>query len=99
MYVYEKMTKNPLTLTSKDNVTTALDLMKQHGFHRVPVVDDGKLVGLITQGVIEASAPSSATSLSIYEINYLLSKANLGDIMIKDVITIDSSALLEEAAI
>lgn len=99
MYVYEKMTKNPLILTSKDNVTTALDLMKQHGFHRVPVVDDGKLVGLITQGVIEASAPSSATSLSIYEINYLLSKANLGDIMIKDVITIDSSALLEEAAI
>lgn len=99
MYVYEKMTKNPFTLSPIDSVIKALDLMKQHEFHRVPIVANNKLVGLVTQGVIEASAPSSATSLSIFEINYLFSKANLGDIMIKDVVTIDASALLEEAAL
>lgn len=99
MYVYEKMSKDVRTLTPYDSVNTALELMKTNGFHRVPIVDRGVLVGLITQGVIEAATPSVATSLSIYEINYLLSKAVLKDIMIKDVVTISKDALLEEAAV
>lgn len=99
MYVYEKMTTNVKTLKSSDTVNAALDLMKENNFHRVPIVENDVLVGLVTQGVIEQATPSKATSLSIFELNYLLSKTTLADIMIKDVVTISPNALLEDAAV
>lgn len=99
MYVYEKMTSDVKTLKSSDTVNAALDLMKENNFHRVPIVENDVLVGLVTQGVIESATPSKATSLSIFELNYLLSKTTLKDIMIKDVVTISPNALLEDAAV
>ena len=62
--------------------------------HRLPVVDkNGKLAGLITEGVITSNTPNNATSLSVFELNYLLNKLTIKDIMIKDVITIGKDAL------
>ena len=73
--------------------------MDKHDFHRLPVVDEkGKLIGLVTEGLISESSGSNRTSLSIYELNYLLSKTKVKDIMIKKVITISPEALVEEAA-
>lgn len=99
MYVKDRMTRDPYCITKETPISKALDIMAQNDFHRLPVVEDGKLVGLITEGTITANSPSQATSLSIYELNYLLSKTNVSEVMIKDVQTIKPDSLLEEAAV
>lgn len=99
MYVKDHMTKNPKCIAKDTSISTALDLMAQNDFHRLPITDkDGKLIGLVTEGLISDSSGSKQTSLSIYELNYLLSRTNVSDIMIKDVITISPDAIIEEAA-
>lgn len=95
--VYDFMTKNPITVTSDEKISSVIDLMKFNKIHRIPVTDgQDNLVGLITEGRI--AADNTATSLSIYELNYLLSKTNVRTVMIKHPISIDENALLEEAA-
>jgi acetoin utilization protein AcuB len=93
------MVSGPITIGPDQSVSEAIDLMSENGLHRLPVVDkNGKLTGLITEGVITSNTPNNATSLSVFELNYLLNKLTIKDIMIKDVITIGKDALLEEAA-
>lgn len=99
MFVKDAMTKDPYKSNKDTTITKALDIMSVNDFHRLPIVDeDDHLIGLITEGVIRANTPSQATSLSIYELNYLLSKTTVESIMIKDVFTIHPDALIEEAA-
>ena len=99
MYVKDNMVSGPITIGPDQSVSEAIDLMSENGLHRLPVVDkNGKLAGLITEGVITSNTPTNATSLSVFELNYLLNKLTIKDIMIKDVITIGKDALLEEAA-
>ena len=98
MYVREYMNPNVITVTSDTLVHDAQKLMKDHGIRRLPVVDKGKLVGLVTQDRLRDVAPSPATSLSIWELNYLLAKMKVKDVMVKNVITIGLDATLEEAA-
>lgn len=98
MYVKDWMTKNPVTLSPKDTITDAFLVMKKGDFHRVPITEGTKLVGLITRSTLSDFAPSKATSLSAYEINSLLNKTTCGEIMRTEVYTISPDALLEEAA-
>ena len=98
MYVKHRMTVDPIVVHPEQTISEVLDLMKQHDIHRLPVTDHGKLVGLITNSTIQANSPSSLTTLSIHEMNYLLSKTRVKDIMIKNVITATSSMPVEEAA-
>ena len=99
MYVKNKMTKDPICIDISSKISEAVDLMSEHGLHRLPVVKGGKLAGLLTEGQIARKEPSKATSLSIYELNYLLSKTSVDAIMIRDVITIHEDRLLEDAAL
>ncbi len=98
MYVNDKMTKDVVVVDPYQTISEVLDLMNNHKIHRVPVIDGEKLVGLITEGVVLKNTPSNASTLSMHEMNYLLSKTKIKDIMIKSVITISPDALLEEAA-
>ena len=88
MSVRDFMTKNVITVHSAMPIFDAIDLMKKHDIHRLPVVDQQRLVGLITEGTIAEAMPSKATSLSVYEMNYLLNKTTVADIMLKKVTTI-----------
>lgn len=97
MSVQDFMTKTVVTVTPDTPVFDAIDLMKQHEIHRLPVMQEQKLVGLITEGIIHESLPSKATSLSVYELNYLITKTKVGDVMLKQVETIAPDALLEQA--
>lgn len=99
MDVNSYMTKEVITIDPKTKILDALDLMKQHNIHRLPVVEGNRIIGLITEGVIERNTPSTMTSLDMHEVNYLLNKTNVGDIMEKKIISIHKEALLEEAAI
>ncbi len=98
MYVFNKMTTELITIDPYQTISEALDLMQEHHIHRIPVVEDGKLIGLVTEGVVLKNTPSNASTLSIHEMNYLLSKTKIKDIMLKKVITIAPEALLEQAA-
>ena len=99
MYVKDYMTVNPVTTGPDGSISEAMEIMSANNFHRLPVVDSGnKLIGLLTGGVIRSHTPNNSSTLSVFELNYLLNKLKISDIMIKGVKTIDGDALLEEAA-
>ena len=100
MFVAKRMTANPVTITPKRTVADAFELMRSHKFRRLPVVDEqGKLLGIVTDRDLREVSPSPATALSIFELNYLLAKMQVKDIMKTAVITIREDATLEEAAL
>ncbi len=98
MFVRKKMTSNPFTISPDQTILDAQELMKQHNIRRLPVLKNGKLVGVVSKEDILRASPSKATTFSIGEINYLLAKTKISKIMTKDPLTISSNALLEEAA-
>src|SRR3972149_7847373 len=97
MRIRDVMTKNPITVDSETLVMDAQKIMKENNIRRLPVVDKGKLVGIITNHDLLEAAPSPATSLSIHELNYLLSKMKVKEIMKKNPITITPDTPFEEA--
>jgi acetoin utilization protein AcuB len=99
MFVANRMTKNPITVSPDTKVDEAAALMKKHHFRRLPVVTDGKLVGFLSDKDIIKAAPSPATTLAKYEINSLLAKMRIADIMAKEVISVQVDATIEEAAL
>jgi acetoin utilization protein AcuB len=99
MYIRNYMTSNPYTVSPDATIADAMELMRTKKIGRVPVVKNGKLVGIITKGKLLEVSPSPATTLSIFEINYLLSKTKVESIMTKDVVTVAPGDLLEEAAV
>lgn len=99
MFVANRMTKNPITVSPETKVDEAAALMKKHHFRRLLVVADGKLVGFLSDKDIIKAAPSPATTLAKYEINSLLAKMRIADIMAKEVISVQVDATIEEAAL
>jgi acetoin utilization protein AcuB len=91
------MTKNPMTVDSETLVLDAQKIMKENNIRRLPVVDKGKLVGMITKHDLLEASPSPATSLSIHELNYLLSKMKVKEIMKKNPVTLTPDTPFEEA--
>lgn len=99
MFVANRMAKNPVTVTPDTTLEEARNLMKKNHFRRLPVVEDGKLVGFFSDRDLMRVAPSPATTLSRFEIRALLDKMVVRDIMVKDVVTVSESATIEEAAL
>jgi len=99
MLVGNRMTSNPITCKPDLSIAEAMEWMKREKVRRFPVVDDmGKLVGIVTDKDLVHASPSSATSLSIWEVSYLLSKVKVAEVMTKKVITIGEDCPIEEAA-
>ncbi len=99
MLVKERMTSPAMTVTPDTSFQDALKLMRDHKFRRIPVVDhEGKLIGIVSERDLLHASPSPATSLSVWEVNYLLWKLKVADIMTHHVITIDQDAPIEDAA-
>jgi acetoin utilization protein AcuB len=98
MFVKTKMTTNPFTVSPEQTIPDAHEIMARHGVKRLPVMKSGRLVGVVSKEDIDRYSPSKATSLSMGEITYLLSKTRIRQIMSKNLITISPDALLEEAA-
>jgi len=97
MLVRDVMTSNLITIPSDTPVFEAERIMEFHRFERLPVVDKGKLVGLVTKDTLLKASPSSATSLSHGELLYLLSKLTVRDIMKKNVVTVSPNIPVEQA--
>ncbi len=99
MLVGERMTRNPVTVGEDTNIDDALHLMRERKVRRLPVMDRaGKMVGIVSDKDLLHAAPSPATSLSVYEMHYLLSRLTVKRVMSSPVITVGPGTPLEEAA-
>lgn len=99
MIIERRMTRNPVTITPEASVVEASELMKREKLHRLPVLDENKnLVGVISEKDILFASPSPASSLSIHEMAYLLSKLTVKKLMTKNPVTITKNTTVEEAA-
>ncbi|NLI13909.1 CBS domain-containing protein [Pelotomaculum propionicicum] len=99
MFVRNYMTKSPITISKKTPVFEALEIMKKYNIRHLPVVSEGKLDGVVTEKMLLTVSPSPATSLSIYELNYLLAKMTVEDAMVHKVIKVSPDTTIEEAAL
>lgn len=96
--VKDWMSPNPVITSPEATVPYAHQLMNDSQVRRLPVVDDGKLVGIVALGDLLEAGPSDATSLSIFELNYLIAKLPIADIMTKDVFTVTPDTTLHDVA-
>ncbi len=99
MQVSERMTQPVITALPDMPIQEALNLMREKGIRRLPVVNSkGRLRGIVSDRDLLHASPSDATSLSVWELNYLLSRVTLRDVMTKTVITLKRDTPVEEAA-
>lgn len=96
MFVKDIMTMNVVTIPSNTSISDAKRIMEAHRIRRLPIVDRGKLVGMVTEHRLEAYTPSKATTLSVWEIGYLLGNTPVKDIMEKNVVTVTPDMTVEE---
>lgn len=99
MQVSERMMQPVITALPDMPIQEALNLMREKGIRRLPVVNSkGRLRGIVSDRDLLHASPSDATSLSVWELNYLLSRVTLRDVMTKTVITLKRDTPVEEAA-
>jgi len=99
MLIRDRMSKHPITVTTDVHIDEALKVMRDNKVRRLPVVDKaGRLVGIVSEMDLLYASPSPATSLSVYEIHYLMARITVQDVMTKEVISIGEDTPLEEAA-
>jgi acetoin utilization protein AcuB len=99
MLVKNRMSRHPITVTADVHIDEALKMMRDNKVRRLPVIDkDGQLMGIVSEMDLLYASPSPATSLSVYEIHYLMARITVQDVMTKEVISIEEDTPLEEAA-
>jgi acetoin utilization protein AcuB len=98
MLVRDMMTKQPVAVSPETTLPEAMRLMKKHSFRRLPVLKRQKLVGIVTDRDLKEAMPSDATSLSIWELNYLLSKLEVKEVMQSPVISATETMSVQDAA-
>ena len=91
------MTRNPVTITEDTPLTEASRLMKDNHIRRLPVVEHGKLVGIVTWGDIREASASDATSLTVFELGYLLKKLHVDRFMTRHPITVTPTTTITRA--
>ncbi|HHV55710.1 MAG TPA: CBS domain-containing protein [Firmicutes bacterium] len=99
MFVANRMTPNPITIREETSVLEALDIMRRHKVRRLPVLRGDQLVGIVTETDLVRVSPSPATTLSVFEMNYLLAKMQVRDVMSREVVTVRPDTTIEEAAV
>ncbi len=99
MRVRDYMTPGPLTISPETTVPEALRLLDERRFRRLPVLENGKLVGIVTAKDLKDAQPSKANTLSVWELSALLEKLAVRDIMASPVITVLEDDYIEDAAL
>ncbi len=98
MLVKYWMSRDVVTITPADSMKRAMDLIKKHQIHQLPVMKGDKLVGMLTDGDLKRASASDATTLDVHELIYLLDKIKVSDIMSHPAITVPQEYTIEEAA-
>jgi acetoin utilization protein AcuB len=99
MLIGRRMTPNPITVRPEVSIAEALEQMRREKVRHFPVVDkDGRLQGIVTRQDLLYAAPSSVTSLNVWEVTYLVSRIKVSEVMTRKVITASEDMPVEEAA-
>lgn len=99
MYVRQFMTAQVFTVNPDKTIADTMALMREKKISRMPVVEKGKLVGLVTDGDLREVSPSPATTLSVFELNYLIAKTPIREVALKKVFTCHPDTQIEDAAL
>ena len=99
MFVRQFMTSQVFTVSPEESIADAMALMREKKITKLPVMDKGNLVGFLTDGDLREVSPSPATTLSIFELNYLIAKTPVREVAVKKVITCHPDMQLEDAAL
>jgi acetoin utilization protein AcuB len=97
MFMSDVMTCNVITIPSTTSLAEARRIMDTHRMRRLPVVDRGTLVGIVTRDALDRAGPSQLTSFSIHDITRLLNKLTVKEVMVRDLVTVSPDATVEEA--
>jgi acetoin utilization protein AcuB len=98
MFVGDRMSRPVISVSPDAPINDVLAMFKNEHIRRAPVIKNGKLVGIVTETDLVNASPSTATTLSIWEMHYLISKVNVKNVMSKKVITVGRDTPIEEAA-
>ncbi len=98
MLIRNFMTKHVITIDAEESMPKAIQLLKQHKINMMPVMHEGKLVGVVTDRDLKEASPSQATDLEVHELKYLLDKIKIKNIMTREVITVPPDLTIEETA-
>lgn len=98
MFVGDRMSRPVISVSPDAPINEVLAMFKKEHIRRAPVLKDGKLVGIVSERDLLNAAPSSATTLSIWEMHYLVSKVKIKEVMSKKVITVSRDTPIEGAA-
>jgi len=98
MLVGGRMSHPVISVAPETPIHDALALFKKEHIRRAPVIKDGKLIGIISETDLLNASPSPISTLSIWEMNYLLSKVTVKQVMSKKVLTVGEDTPIEEAA-
>jgi acetoin utilization protein AcuB len=98
MFVGERMSRPVITVSPDMPINDALVMFKKERIRRAPVMKNGKLLGIVSERDLLNASPSSVTTLSVWEMNYLISKVTVKQVMSKKVITVNRDTPIEEAA-
>ena len=98
MFVGDRMSRPVISVSPDAPINEVLAMFKKERIRRAPVLKDGKLAGIVSERDLLNAAPSSATTLSIWEMNYLISKVKIKNVMTKKVTTVSRDTPIEEAA-
>jgi acetoin utilization protein AcuB len=98
MLIKDWMAKDPITITEDTSMIKAIHIMKERRFRRIPVVAQGKLVGMVTDRDLKEASPSKATSLDVHELYYLLAELQVQEIMSRNPISVSQDDTVEHAA-
>jgi acetoin utilization protein AcuB len=97
MYMSDVMTTNVYTIPSNTSLAEARRVMEAHHVRRIPVVDRGTLVGIVTRDQLDRVGPSQVSSFNIHDLTRILNKVTIKDVMTKNPITVSPDATVEEA--
>jgi acetoin utilization protein AcuB len=98
MFVGERMSRPVISVSPDEPINEVLAMFRNEHIRRAPVMKEGKLVGIVSERDLLNASPSTATTLSVWEMNYLISKVKIKTVMTKKVITVDAATPIEEAA-
>lgn len=96
MFMSDVMTSNVITIPSRTSLADARRIMEAHRLRRLPVVDRGKLVGIVTRDSLNRAGPSQVTNFNIHDITRVLNKTKVKEVMGKDLLTVSPDATVEE---
>jgi acetoin utilization protein AcuB len=98
MLVGERMSRPVISVSPEAPINEVLAMFKREHIRRAPVMKNGKLLGIVSERDLLNASPSSATTLSVWELNYLISKVKVKAVMTKQVVTVEDNTPIEEAA-